>query len=410
MERLPHLGGVMTSPFDTSVAVPLRDEARVMRAIVRERGYWLSPMFRDLPLPPDKLPKEAAPPAARESIARGYRIRPLEVIEEAPEAVEVALRSEEPAPRPAMRPAVPRVSKLDPDKKAEALARVTARAAELARLEAEREEAFRIKEANKPERRKEVTRAAQARYNEKVAADAKIARAEKARLAAEKASKFTGKAIPNPHLAAEPPAPVPTPAELRDRAKTEAALARFEARQAKKKRKEKVAQVKRTAKRRELAAADLQAKIEVERVKIEAMKADPVLGPIFERYIGVKRACAIRHDRRKGETSTEERLTKARQAAEIKLVERMDADPTYLVTWNETRIQHSKKGVQAYYRRVRSDPKKLAEYNERRSDYYYRKTGRPLAEEVTESRLEAQLLRIYEKARREAEKKNREGL
>jgi hypothetical protein len=119
------------------------------------------------------------------------------------------------------------VSQLDPEKKAEALARVTARAEELARIEAAREEAHRIKEANKPARRKEVIRAAQIRHNERVAEDAKIARAEKARLAAEKASKFTGKAIPNPHLAVEPPAPVPTPAELRDQAKTAAAVARF---------------------------------------------------------------------------------------------------------------------------------------------------------------------------------------
>jgi hypothetical protein len=399
----------MTSPFDTSVAVPLRDEARVMRSIVRERGYWLSPMFRDLPLPPDKLPKEFAPVAARDSVARGYQIRSLRVVEEAPEAVEVALRSEEPAPRPAMRPAVPRVSKLDPDKKAEALARVTARAAELARLEAEREEAFRIKEANKPARRKEVIRAAQARHNERVAADAVIAKAEKARLAAEKGSKFTGKAIPNPHLVVEPPTPAPTPAELRDRAKTEAAVARFEARQAKKKRKDKRNQDVRTAKRRAIAAAAVQAKLEVHRVKLEAMKADPVLGPIFERYFAVKRNRATLHDRKHGVTSSEERLTTARLAAEAKLIEKMEQDPTYLETWNATRVESAAKGVNASYQRIRADPAKHAAYNERKRQRYYRLNGKPVPE-VTESTLEAQLLRIYEKARREAERKNREGL
>ena len=380
-----------------------------MRAIVRERGFWLSPMYRDLPLPPDKLPKDAAPTAARDSVARGYQIRSNRVVEDAPESVEVALRSEEPAPRPAMRPAVPRVSKLDPDKKAEALARVTARAAELARIEAAREEAHRIKEANKPERRKEVTRAAQARYNKKVAADAVIALAEKARLVAEKASKFTGKAIPNPHLVVEPPIPAPTPAELRDRAKTEAALARFEARQAKKKRKDKRNQEVRTKKRRAVAAAAVHAKLEAHRVKLEAMKADPVLGPIFERYFAVKRNRATLHDRKHGVTSTEERLTTARLAAEAKLIEKMEEDPTYLATWNATRVASAAKGVHANYERIRADPARHAAYNERKRQRYYRINGKPVPE-VTESTLEAQLLRIYKKARREAEMKNREGL
>lgn len=399
----------MTSPFDHSVAVPFRDEARVMRAIVRERGHWLSPMFRDLPLPPDKLPKDAAPTAARDSVARGYQIRANRVVEDAPEPVEVALQSEEPAPRPTPRPAVPRVSKLDPEKKAEALARVTARAEELARIEAAREEAHRIKEANKPERRKEVTRAAQIRYNERVAADAKIARAEKARLADEKASKFTGKAIPNPHLAVEPPAPVPTPAELRDQAKTAAAVARFEARQAKKKRKADRNQAVRTAKRRATAAAAVLAKLEVHRVKLEAIKADPVLGPIFERYFAVKRNRATLHDRKHGVTSSEERLTRARLAAEAKLIEKMEEDPTYLATWNAARVASAAKGVTANYERVRADPAKHAAYNERKRQRYYRINGKPVPE-VTKSTLEAQLLRIYKKARREAEKKDREGL
>ena len=398
----------MTSPFDTSVAVPLRDEARVMRAIVRERGFWLSPMFRDLPLPPDKLPKDAAPPAARDSVARGYQIRASRVVKDAPEPVEVALRSEEPAPRLTPRPAGPRVSQLDPEKKAEALARVTARAEELARIEAAREEAHRIKEANKPERRKEVTRAAQARYNEKVAADAKIARAEKDRLAAEKASKFTGKAIPNPHRAVEPPAPVLTPAELRDHAKTAAALARFEARQAKKKRKVDRNQAVRTAKRRATGAAAVQAKLEAHRVELEAMKADPVLGPIFERYFAVKRNRATLHDRKHGVTSSEDRLQTARLAAEAKLIEKMEEDPTYLATWNATRVASAAKAVNAKYKRVRADPATHAAYNERKRQRYYRINNKPVPE-VTESTLEAQLLRIYEKARREAEKKTREG-
>ena len=397
----------MTSPFDHSVAVPFRDEARVMRAIVRERGHWLSPMYRDLPLPPDKLPKEAAPPAARESIARGYQIRTGRAVEDVDNSEEVAMRSPESAPRPTPRPAVPRVSKLDPEKKAEALARVTARAAELARLEAEREEAFRIKEANKPARRKEVIRAAQIRHNERVAEDAKIARAEKARLAAEKGSKFTGKAIPNPHLAVEPPAPVPTPAELRDQAKTAAAVARFEARQAKKKLKSKRNQDVRTAKRRATAAAAVQAKLKAHQVELEAMKADPVLGPILERYLAVKRNRATLHDRKHGVTSTEERLTRARLASEAKLLETMKADPTYLTTWEATRIASSRRAVASSYERIRSDPDKRAAYNKRRREAYYRVNGRPVPE-VTESKLEGKLLRIYEKARREAEKKNRE--
>jgi len=397
----------MTSPFDHSVAVPFRDEARVMRSIVRERGFWLSPMYRDLPLPPDKLPKEAAPPAARDSVARGYQIRASRVVEDAPEVVEVALRSEEPAPRPTPRPAVPRVSQLDPEKKAEALARVTARAEELARIEAAREEAFRIKEANKPARRKEVIRAAQIRHNERVAEDARIARAEKARLAAEKGSKFTGKAIPNPHLAVEPPTPVPTPAELRDQAKTAAAVARFETRQAKKKRKSKRNQDVRTAKRRATAAAAVQAKLEAHQVELEAMRADPVLGPILERYLAVKRNRATLHDRKHGVTSSEERLTRARLASEAKLLETMKADPTYLTTWEATRIASSRRAVASSYERIRSDPDKREAYNKRRREAYYRVNGRPVPE-VTESKLEAELLRIYEKARREAEKKNRE--
>jgi len=399
----------MTSPFDTSVAVPLRDEARVMRAIVRERGSWLSPMYRDLPLPPDKLPKEFAPVAARDSVARGYQIRTGRAVEEVDNSEEVALRSPESAPRPATRPAVPRKSKLDPDKKAEALARVTARAAELARLEADREEAHRIKEANKPERRKEVIRAAQARHNERVAADAVIAKAEKARLAAQTGSKFTGKAIPNPHLVVELPTPAPTPAELRDRAKTEAALARFEARQAKKKQKDKRNQDVRTKKRRATAAAAVQAKLEAHRVELEAMKADPVLGPILERYLAVKRNRATLHDRKNGVTSTEDRLTRARLASEAKLIEMMKNDPTYLATWNAIRVASAARGVEASRLRNRSDAEKHAAYNERRRRYYYRVNGRPVPE-VTESKLEAKLLRIYEKARRESEKKNREGL
>jgi hypothetical protein len=102
-------------------------------------------------------------------------------------------------------------------------------------------------------------------------------------------------------------------------------------------------------------------------------------------------------------------LTKARQGAEVKLIETMEADPTYLATWNATRVASAAKGVNASYRRVRADPAKHAAYNERQRQRYYRVNAKPVPE-VTESTLEAQLLRIYEKARREAEKKNRKGM
>ena len=139
------------------------------------------------------------------------------------------------------------------------------------------------------------------------------------------------------------------------------------------------------------------------------MKADPVLGPIFERYFAVKRNRATLHDRKHGVTSSEERLTTARLAAEAKLIEKMEEDPTYLTTWEATRIASSRRAVAGSYERIRSDPDKRAAYNKRRRDAHYTKNGRSVPE-VTESTLEAQLLRIYEEARRAAEKKNREGL
>jgi hypothetical protein len=102
-------------------------------------------------------------------------------------------------------------------------------------------------------------------------------------------------------------------------------------------------------------------------------------------------------------------LTRARLAAEAKLIEKMEEDPTYLATWNAARVASAAKGVNANYERIRADPARHAAYNERKRQRYYRIHGKPVPE-VTESTLEAQLLRIYEKARREAEKKTREGL
>ena len=382
----------MTSPFDHTVAVPFRDEARVMRAIVRERGHWLSPMFRDLPLPPDKLPKETHPQTDRESIARGYQIRSNRVIEAAPEPVEVALRPEEPAPRPAMRPAVPRVSKLDPDKKAEALARVTARAEELARAEAEREEARRIKLETKEKRRWNSVKAAQSRYNERMASES---------------AKFAARPIPNPHSAAPdspPPPPEPTLSdkELREQAKTAAAVARFQARQAKKNAKDKIRQAQRTELRRAEKVAALKSKVDTIAGQIEALRSDPALGPVFELYVNTSLRNAARHDRRKGVDPSEAKVAERRHKAHVAVVEAMKADPDYLDKWNQARKANAKVGTQSYYERVRSDPAKLAAYNQIRSDYYYRKAGKPLDEETRVAHLEAKLQRIFKKAQKEA--------
>jgi hypothetical protein len=284
------------------------------------------------------------------------------------------------------------VSKLDPDKKAEALARVTARAEELARAEAAREEAHRIKVATKEKRRWNSVKAAQSRYNERMASES---------------AKFAARPIPNPHSAAPdlpPPPPEPTlsAAELREQAKTDAAVARFQARQAKKNAKDKIRQAQRTELRRAEKVAALKSKVDTIAGEIEALRSDPALGPVFDLYVNTSLRNAARHDRRKGVDPSEAKVAERRHKAHVVLVEAMKADPDHLDKWNQTRKATAKAGTQSYYERVRADPEKLAVYNQVRSDYYYRKAGKPLDHETRVAHLEAKLQRIYDKALREA--------
>tara|TARA_R110000868_G_scaffold226478_2_gene479066 strand:+ start:482 stop:2095 length:1614 start_codon:yes stop_codon:yes gene_type:complete len=346
----------MTSPFDHTVAVPFRDEARVMRSIVRERGHWLSPMFRDLPLPPDKLPKETHPQTDRESIARGYQIRSNRAIEADSEPVEVALRSEEPAPRPAMRPAVPRVSKLDADKKAEAIARVTALAEELAAKDAK--EAARVEAAKNSLEKREAAKARNDKWQAKLEADPALAEARRRSKAnSKKAAKerakqgqggggsFAPRPMPNPHR----PSTMPTSKDLSEEARRieeknaatksrlEETLARIANRRANRAEQSRI----RDAKRKEARHAAKAIRIEEEAKAVEAelrvlivTEADLVA---FQAYMSRSQSNRERYYYVIGKPLDDAEELQKERTVKARLVAKIRANPKFLDSWKSHR-------------------------------------------------------------------------
>lgn len=226
---------------------PMRAEAIAMRRIVAERGWWLSPLFANVPVPTASqwearldLAKVDHNHATRE---RQHRNRSQQSTAEnvlakvdaaprhkgdrhrnyaTPTVLDVTIgRTKTPATldnlnaRKAHRAKVEQVAQAQGKSPAEvereiAIARVTAIAAQKAAADAAAAAAYLTEEARKA-RRLEVTRAAQARYDAKIKADpvkAEERRREKNRREAERkalqqgqegAVKYQPRPIPNPH-------------------------------------------------------------------------------------------------------------------------------------------------------------------------------------------------------------------
>lgn len=226
---------------------PMRAEAIAMRRIVAERGWWLSPLFANVPVPTASqwearldLAKVDHNHATRE---RQHRNRSQQSTAEnvlakvdaaprhkgdrhrnyaTPTVLDVTIgRTKTPATldnlnaRKAHRANVEQVAQAQGKSPAEvereiAIARVTAIAAQKAAADAAAAAAYLTEEARKA-RRLEVTRAAQARYDAKIKADpvkAEERRREKNRREAERkalqqgqegAVKYQPRPIPNPH-------------------------------------------------------------------------------------------------------------------------------------------------------------------------------------------------------------------
>lgn len=371
-------------PRNNEVGTPHRSEARFLRAIVRERGYWLSPLLADLPMPPDRLASDDVEPVAERLVGphhRGPRVAALPV--EAVEEVEVEVVAPTPPPPPpppilasakAIKGGTVVLRPVDPAKAAEAIARIAQVAKEKSDEDAERkrlEDAKVNAEVEKAARRKEQCRRASKKNREKRAAEnALVANlVEERKLKARVNNRNRDrKRREEANLVAS----LPTAKELVDEARLAEIVERVNRRKAKRREREALRVPRRREERRQKRLADLRAKAEQPGQAAERLATDPQLAKWWKQYLDHRVKNSIRYHTRKGIDLPENLIAFRWKEAETTLLARLDAEPDFLHKWAEKREKIQRKSAERFYERLREDPKRWATYNQKRLDYYHR--------------------------------------
>lgn len=371
-------------PRNNEVGTPHRSEARFLRAIVRERGYWLSPLLADLPMPPDRLASDDVEPVAERLVGphhRGPRVAALPV--EAVEEVEVEVVAPTPPPPPpppilasakAIKGGTVVLRPVDPAKAAEAIARIAQVAKEKADEDAERkrlEDAKVNAEVEKAARRKEQCRRASKKNREKRAAEETLVAqlVEERKLKARVNNRNRDrKRREEANLVAS----LPTAKELVDEARLAEIVERVNRRKAKRREREALRVPRRREERRQKRLADLRAKAEQPGQAAERLATDPQLAKWWKQYLDHRVKNSIRYHTRKGIDLPENLIAFRWKEAETTLLARLDAEPDFLHKWAEKREKIQRKSAERFYERLREDPERWATYNQKRLDYYHR--------------------------------------
>lgn len=371
-------------PRNNEVGTPHRSEARFLRAIVRERGYWLSPLLADLPMPPDRLASDDVEPVAERLVGphhRGPRFAalPVEAVEEV--EVEVVAPTPPPPPPPPILAAAKAIKggtvvlrPVDPAKAAEAIARIAQVAKEKADEDAERKRLEAAKadaEVDKAARRREQCRRASKKNREKRAAEETLV----AKLVEERKLKSRVHTRNRDRKRREEEnlvASLPTAKELVDEARLALIVERVNRRKAKRREREALRVPRRREERRQKRLADLRAKAEQPGQAAQRLANDPQLAKWWKQYLDHRVKNSIRYHTRKGIDLPENLIAFRWKEAETLLLARLDAEPDFLHKWAEKRAEIDRKSAERFYERLREDPERWAEYNQKRLDYYHR--------------------------------------
>lgn len=227
-------------------------------------------------------------------------------------------------PKPAK---APTRAALTAAQKADAIARIKAVAEELAAKEAEA--IARVTEEARAARRREVARAANDRYKEKLAADPVLA---EARRLSKQASKDKARNIPTAADLVEEAKRVEDQS-----AKVAAALERIAVRREKRREKERVREAKRREKRQAEKAARLEAAAATVDAELRALIVTEEGLVAFQNYMARSQDCRERYYHAIGKTLSDAEETQKERAVKVRLLAKLRENPTFLDYWKERR-------------------------------------------------------------------------